>query len=625
MKSIDYALKGERISIHVVENPDDLFAFFKFVEANPLMGFDTETTGLDWWNAGDGFHCRLAQFGNGIESYVIPVEVGAVYKDAVRRAVERAERLVAHNRGFDIHVLESDLGIDPEPLIRKTYCTKILAHLVDSRAVKEGGVGLRLEDLVPHYIDAESGAKVKKSMTDIARRYKVKKEEIWPVVDLFDEEYLLYAGMDPIWAYRLLHKLLPLVPVRSKRRGLISWEHRLHWVTYQMERTGYLVDENYTRARIAELTEEEAKYKAIAAEFGVKNIGSSQQVIAVLTSLGFVLTKRTKPSKKFPEGQLSTDDSVLKSIDHPLTEAILKAKSASKKRSTWFEAALSNRDRNGRVHAAINSIQARSARMTITGAIAAQTLPSGTGYVRHAFLADDPDYDDEGNIVEEYVTATVDYSSMELMFLAADSEDRRMLRAYRNGEDLHDITAAAAFGPIPEGESHHPKRKAGKGTNYTVCFGGGWHAVHTQWDISEADARRAVSGFWEAYPATKKLSRKCTDEAKRQGFIYTVTGRRILTDPKRPYAAMNYRIQSSCRDIMARALIELDAAGFTKWMRLVIHDEIVFSFPKSRAEELTKKAAEIMQFVYKGLLIPADGEIGGRSWGSVLDKEDSKH
>jgi DNA polymerase-1 len=244
-------------------------------------------------------------------------------------------------------------------------------------------------------------------------------------------------------------------------------------------------------------------------------------------------------------------------------------------------------------------------------------------------LADDPDYDEHGNIVEEYVTATVDFSSMELMFLAADSGDQRMLKAYNEGEDLHNITAAGAFGLMGwdpnDHESKHPMRKAGKGTNYTVCFGGGWNAVSTQWDIGEEDAKKAVKGFWETYPATKKLANKCTDEAKRNGFIYTVTGRRILTDERRPYAAMNYRIQSSCRDITARAVIELDKAGFTPWMRLIVHDEIVFSFPKSRVEELTKKAAEIMQFVYKGLLIPADGEIGEQSWGSVLDKEDSKH
>jgi DNA polymerase-1 len=217
---------------------------------------------------------------------------------------------------------------------------------------------------------------------------------------------------------------------------------------------------------------------------------------------------------------------------------------------------------------------------------------------------------------------------MELMFLAADSGDTVMTRAYKNGEDLHSLTAAAAFGDMgwdPKGKDRHPKRKAGKGTNYTVCFGGGFQAVVDSYGIEETDAKAAVKGFWKAYPSAKVLKDKCQDEAQRNGFIYTVTGRRIFTDQKRPYAGMNYRIQSSCRDITMRALMELDKAGFTPYIRMIVHDEVVFSFPKDRAEELGTKASELMQFVYKGLLIPADLEVGEQSWGSVIDKEDSKH
>ncbi|MET9816917.1 DNA polymerase [Streptomyces sp. NPDC006355] len=669
MKTLHADVKGP-VRIYVVETPEDLPGFYQFVNENEdFLGFDTETTGLNWWDAGDGFHCRLAQFGNHDTAWVLPVELGEIYVQAMKWALAKVKRLAAQNRGFDIHVIESDFGVDPFPLVQKTWDTKILAHLVDGRAVKEGGVGLKLEELVKHYVDAGLGAQIKGSMTEIAQdmnrqkevvgfkardkdkvthefRFsdrprltkedlkaegysyirefkegiygKVNKDNVWGKVPLFHEGYLLYAGMDPIFAYRLTKILFPLIPRKSLAYGLIGWEHRLNWITYQIERTGYLVDEEYTRARIEELKVEEEKWKAVAAEWGVELIGSSEQIIEALTGLGFKLTKRTNPSKAHPKGQLSTDDSVLSSIDHPLTEAIIKAKSAQKKRTTWFENALNNRDKHGRVHVAINSCQARSARMTVTGAIAAQTLPAGTGYVRHAFLAE-----------PGHVSATVDFASMELMFLAADSGDKRMLQAYNEGEDLHNITAAGAFGLMGwdpnDHEAKHPMRKAGKGTNYTVCFGGGWNAVSTQWDIGEEDAKKAVKGFWETYPATRKLADKCTNEAKRNGFIYTVTGRRILTDERRPYAAMNYRIQSSCRDITARAVIELDKAGFTPWMRLIVHDEIVFSFPKERSEELTKKAAEIMQFVYKGLLIPADGEIGDRSWGSVLDKEDSKH
>lgn len=631
MKILNADIKGP-VRIHVVETEEDLPGFYQFIKDNSNLGFDTETTGLDWWNAGNGFHCRLAQFGNWDTSWVIPVELGEVFKQAARWALNQAKKLTAHNRGFDTHVSEADLGVDALMMAKKTLCSKILAHLVDSRAVKEGGIGLKLEELVPHYIDAEVGAAVKKSMVKIASRYKVEKlvngvpkmvkcnkETIWPVVDLFDEEYLLYAGMDPIFAFRLTRILSELIPTKSLKAGLVSWEHRGQWITYQVERTGYLVDEPYTAARIEELKAEEVKWLAVVEQYGVENAGSNAQLIEAFQGFGVVLDEKnkTKPTERHPEGQYKMDDSVLSSIEHPLAEAVIKYKSAHKKRTSWFEKILNSRDKNGRIHASINSLQARTARMSVTGAFPAQTLPAGTGYVRSCLLAE-----------PGHVSVAVDFSSMELMFLAADSGDKVMMRAYLNGEDLHSLTAAAAFGDMgwdPSGPDKHPKRKAGKGTNYTVCFGGGWNAVSTQWDIEEKDAKAAVAGFWKAYPSAKVLKERCQGEATRNGFIYTVTGRRILTDDKRPYAGMNYRIQSSCRDITMRALMKLDKAGFTPYIRMIVHDEVVFSFPKDRAEELGTIAARLMEFTYKGLKIPADLEVGEQSWGSVLDGANSKH
>jgi DNA polymerase-1 len=143
--------------------------------------------------------------------------------------------------------------------------------------------------------------------------------------------------------------------------------------------------------------------------------------------------------------------------------------------------------------------------------------------------------------------------------------------------------------------------------------------------IDEKTARRTIDAFNSTYTWVGKLSKKLMAEAKRYGCIYTVTGRRLPVDKSRAYSALNYYIQSGSRDITARAVLNLDRAGFTPWVRLVIHDEIVFSFPKERAKELTEQAARLMEFTVKGVLIPAEGEIGDRSWGSILDLEDSKH
>lgn len=604
MRSIHYSIKGSPVHIRVVETEEDLNPFRDWIRRTRIAGFDTETTGLDWWNADRGFRVRLAQFGNGSEAWVIPVELGPVFAEAVREALHRLEWLVAHNGTFDLHAVEACLGIPMEALAPKMWDTSLLAHLVDPRGVKERGPGLKLEELVKYYIDQKSAEEVKGSMTAIAKRYKTTKEKIWALVDLFDEEYLLYAGMDPAWAYRLFQILYKLVPHRSKERGLIGWEHRLAHVTAKLERSGYLMDVGYAEKRCAELSAEQEKWSAVAKSFGVENPNSSAQLIEVFEALGVKLTKRTKPSKNHPNGQLAMDDDVLSGLNHPMADAVIKSRKAGKWRKTWFERALNGRDSLDRVHASINSLQARTSRMSISGSIPAQTFPSGDGYVRHMFLAD-----------EGHVSCSIDFGNMELRYLAAFSRDPTMLNAFLNGLDLHQITADAA----------DVARKIGKMANFLTVYGGGWAALMEQANVDEDTARAVLKAFNDTYPGVGAFGRKLADEAKRTGYVWTATGRRLPVDPGKWFRALNYFIQGGSRDVTARAILELDKAGFTPFMRLPIHDEIVFSFPKNEASQMAREAARIMQFPVQGLMIPADAEIGGRSWGSVLELEESKH
>jgi DNA polymerase-1 len=146
-----------------------------------------------------------------------------------------------------------------------------------------------------------------------------------------------------------------------------------------------------------------------------------------------------------------------------------------------------------------------------------------------------------------------------------------------------------------------------------------------QANVDEETARAVLKAFNDTYPGVGAFGRKLADEAKRTGYVWTATGRRLPVDPGKWFRALNYFIQGGSRDVTARAILELDKAGFTPFMRLPIHDEIVFSFPKNEASQMAREAARIMQFPVQGLMIPADAEIGGRSWGSVLELEESKH
>ncbi|MFJ2115939.1 DNA polymerase [Streptomyces sp. NPDC087850] len=596
MKQLTYRIKGQSVRIRVVETERDLPEFEEFIWRHEILGFDTETTGLDWWS--EDFRLRLAQFGSESEAYVVPADLGQPFRGAVRNALERVPWLVAHNGGFDLHVVETCLGIPMEDLASKVWDTKLIAHLVDPRAVKERGPGLKLEELVKFYLDPVTAEEVKGSMTALAQKYKTTKEKIWPLVELFDESYLRYAGMDPVLAIRLFKLLYPLVPIRSKAQGLIGWEHRLAHVTAIMERTGYLLDVGYAEKRASELLLEQTKWEEVVKSYGIENPNSNAQLITAFTDLGIVLTKKTK------KGNLALDDDVLQSISHPMAEAVVRARKASKWRATWFLKALEGRDAENRVRASINSLQARTGRMTISGTIAAQTFPKGSGYVRNMFLAE-----------EDHVSVSIDFGNMELRFLAAYCRDPTMLDAFLNGKDLHQITADAAGAA----------RNDGKRANFLTVFGGGWQALVAGGGIDEPIAKRVLEAFARTYPGVGVFAKKLSAEARRTGYVWTVTGRRVPVDPGKWFRALNYFIQSGSRDVTARAILELHKAGYSEFMRLPIHDELIFSFPKKHAVEMAREAARIMEFRVNGLLIPAEAEIGHRSWGSILDMEASKH
>ena len=237
--------------------------------------------------------------------------------------------------------------------------------------------------------------------------------------------------------------------------------------------------------------------------------------------------------------------------------------------------------------------------MSITG-IPAQTLPAGDWMIRRCFVAD------EGQVI-----TSVDYQTQELRVLAALSGDRVMQRAFRNNEDLHQITADASG----------VDRKIGKMVNFAYVYGSGPRNIAEQGGITVDTARKVIAGFEASYPKVKELSKRLQRDALRNGYIYTPFGRRLPVDQSRPYAALNYMVQSSSRDVTAQGLIRLHEAGFTPYLRLPIHDEVLASIPASKAVAGSKRIGELMSTTFQGVFIGTDPEVGGRSWGSLYGSD----
>ncbi|USH44406.1 DNA polymerase I [Mycobacterium phage IgnatiusPatJac] len=595
MKQHRYQIKDETVLVNVVEHEDDLDGFESFIRSNlRILGLDTETTDLGIYKP--DFGIRLIQFGNPWESWVLPVERGGAFVGAAVTALQKVQRFVIHNAAFDLQVIERTLGVPMEQMWPKVEDTKIYSHLVDPRAYKEGGTGHKLEELTKFYIDPVTAEEVKASMARLAKKHKTTKDKIWALVDLDDPDYELYAGMDTILVSRLLGKVAPLVPESSHK--LIPYEHKLAEVMSYVERTGFLLDVDYSEKLSADMLRKAEHYTAVARyAYGVDSVNSTEKLADGLERTGVKIKGRTATGKRQVNAELLE---ALAEEGNALAKAAIEAKKWGSWEKTWVRNFIERRDANDRVHPGINPLQARTGRMS-TSNPSAQNLPSGDWMVRRCFLAD------PGQII-----ASVDYRAQELRVLAALSGDQTMLQAFKEESDLHQVTADAAG----------VDRKIGKMANFLVCYGGGAGKLATNAGITFPEAKKVLEVFATTYPGVDTLNKRMQQEAGSAGFITTPTGRRLPVDPDRAYSALNYLIQSSSRDVTGAAVLRLHEAGFTPNMRLVVHDEVLLSLPEADAEAAVKEVGQIMEQRIGPVLVNTDPEVTGKSWGSgYMDEE----
>jgi DNA polymerase-1 len=377
-----------------------------------------------------------------------------------------------------------------------------------------------------------------------------------------------------------------------------------------MMRTGLVLDEEYTRGLRGQLRDEAEHFEHVAATYGVANVNSTAQVAEALAAMGETLTERTA------SGNVKVDKAVLLSLadmsmqwertglraPNPLAEAVVRAKRAGKWRSAYADTFLETVDANGRVHPMINTMQARTGRMSISG-LALQTLPSSDHVIRRALLAD-----------EGHVMVSTDFAAVELRVLAALADVTRMKEAIRAGRDLHDFTAGLVFGP----GFTKQHRKISKGIAFGKVYGGGAQTISRQTGAPYDEVVRALAAYDRAYPEIKRFANRHQREARANGMVtVTVTGRHLPLDRDRAYAVTNYQVQSAARDVLGQALINCDEAGLTPYLRLPIHDELLASVPRNEASEYAREIERCMRMHLGGVPIDAEAEIGGRSWGSL--------
>lgn len=592
MKTYTYRLAGEECSVYFPEHPEDLDAFRAWVASAPrVVALDTETTGLGIYRP--GFRTRLVQMGDRTTAWVLRVDRFAY---EIAEALASLPRFVIHNAAFDAQVLGRCGLADMDALLAKTFDTRLLAHLIDPRGREEGGTGLGLKDLSAVYVDA-SAPDTAKDLHEVFRRdYKTTIAEGWSVIDVDHPTYVLYAGLDVLIGRRLFDVLAPEVKARGLSR-LATFEHEVQAVVCRMMRRGMKLDVAYTERLAEDLQTKAAEAAKRAAVFGVANVNAPRQVAAALTGMGW------EPTEWTPSGQAKVDKAVLAALadaGNPLAVAVHDSKRATKWRESYAIAMLEGRDGRDRIHPDIASLQARTARMSISRP-PLQQLPSGDWTIRRCLVAD------EGEVI-----GGVDYKAVEMRVLAALADEKKMKAAIADGVDLHDFTATLIYGP----EFTKAQRKLAKMTGFGKVYGGGATTLARQTGADMGAVKHAIEAYDRAFPGIKRYARRLQERAMFGAReVVTPTGRVLPLDRDRLYSATNYVVQSTARDLLAQALTDLEEAGLGEHLLLPVHDEVIFQAPKADAEEVAHEIARVMGSDFFGVAIEADPEVYGPTWG----------
>ncbi|MBQ3439467.1 MAG: DNA polymerase I [Bacteroidales bacterium] len=398
-------------------------------------------------------------------------------------------------------------------------------------------------------------------------------------------------------------------------------EEPLAKVLAKMERAGVKVDlqqlDRFAQGLRREMTEREAHIRELVDEPGL-NISSPKQVGDVL----FDKLKLDPKAKKSARGQYSTDEATLLAIAdrHPVVNEILEFRAVKKLLSTYIEpfpTYVSPVD--GRVHTTFNQA------LTATGRLSSsnpnlQNIPIRTERgkeIRKAFIPGTP----EGVIV------SADYSQIELRIMAHLSQDEHLVKAFRDGVDVHAATAARIF-HIPVEEVSREQRGRAKTANFGIMYGISSFGLAQRLNLGRKEAKDLIDGYFASFPAIRSFIDESISFARENGYVETLFGRRrFLPDIGAKNAtvrslaernAVNAPIQGTAADIIKLAMIQVDKrlseAGLRSRMVLQIHDELMFDAVPEEVPALEKIVVETMENVLK-LSVPLTVECsGGKNW-----------
>ncbi|MBO4501784.1 MAG: DNA polymerase I [Clostridia bacterium] len=356
---------------------------------------------------------------------------------------------------------------------------------------------------------------------------------------------------------------------------------------------------------------EQAIYSAVGHEF---NINSPKQ-------LGVVLFEEMNlPHYKKTQSGYSTSAEVLELLSpfHPVPDLVLLYRKTAKLKSTYCDGLLNAVSEDGRVHTTFRQTLTKTGRLSSIEPNL-QNIPVRTPEgreLRKFFRAK-----------EGYVLIDADYSQIELRVMAHVSGDETMIKAFRDGSDIHASTAAKVFG-VPQSEVTPQMRKQAKAVNFGIIYGISDYALGQDTGMTKKQAGEYIKNYLNTYPKIRDYLENVKAQAKKDGYVTTMFGRRryipeLRSSKKTMQAfgervAMNTPIQGSAADIIKIAMINaekaLEDAKLDARIILQVHDELIVEARESDAEQAKKLLIEAMENAAP-LCVPLTADAGtGKTW-----------
>lgn len=603
------------LGVVYVPGPHDDISEAYELYANPAVFWaaDTETTGLNQYKK--EFRVRIVQVGTRDTAWILRPEW---HMDHINALTGQDGRPVWwHNWVYDGLSMEQALGLDFDDTFSGAQDTETAFRLIDPRPIMKGGSGHKLEQLMSEYIGVTSKKDARGMILEEGKRIfgrEFNKDNMWEKIPVDNIAYNIYAGQDVFGTARLAeigtHKLKEL-----NLEKFYNYERPLGWRLAQMQRDGILFDDEWAARVEQEYDEIADRYeKELEQDWGIKKGKTAKSYANAAASLIEVFESFDVKWTKFSEktNRPSLDKSVIKELSNlgtspeiqGLATAVFEAK-RNKHYADYIRGMRAELGADGRIHPNIRPMQAATHRMSISNP-PIQQFPRDDPRVRGTLIAD------PGEVI-----ITADYAQVEFRVGAAVSQDPVMTEKIKNGEDLHEVTATALFGP----GFNKGQRQASKPIGFGRLYLGGARGIYTQMAESDttgympsmSQVQKAIKAFDNQYRRYYRWATGLKDEVEKTGgILYTATGRRLIVSPS--YAAPNYAIQSVARDLFAAGINKAHARGLGQYIRLVVHDEIVASVPEENAQEIGEALAECMTTEFKGVPIDVEWEIKGKRW-----------